>query len=133
MSDTERLIEEAERLAASFRDPEKKQNLHLAQTLTDLVTALRVERERAEKAEKERDAARAELARLTTPRPIAEAPRDGTWVLLPFSTSKWDACRGPSPQYVTARWFAAAWVDPQGAMLTEPSHYLPLPAEGGQR
>ena len=70
---------------------------------------------------------RAELARLTTPRPIVEAPRDGTWVLLPFSTSKWDACRGPSPQYVTARWFAAAWADPNGALLTEPSHYLPLP------
>ena len=72
-------------------------------------------------------ALRLELARLTTPRPIVEAPRDGTWVLLPFSTSKWDACRGPSPQYVTARWFAAAWADPNGALLTEPSHYLPLP------
>jgi len=69
----------------------------------------------------------AELRKLTAPRPIAEAPRDGTWVLLPFSTSKWDACRGPSPQYVTARWFAAAWADPNGALLTEPSHYLPLP------
>ena len=77
--------------------------------------------------EHERDEARSKLSRLTTPRPIVEAPRDGTWVLLPFSTSKWDACRGPSPQYVTARWFAAAWADPNGALLTEPSHYLPLP------
>lgn len=110
----------------------------------DVAAALRASEERARKAEElavanlaankrivalahERDAARVELARLTTLRPIADAPRDGTWVLLPFSTSKWDACRGPSPQYVTARWFAAAWADPNGALLTEPTHYLPLP------
>ena len=128
MSDTKRLCEEAERLAASFRDPEKKQNLHLAQTLTDLVTAPRVERERAEKAEKERDAARAELARLTTTRPIAEAPRDGTRILAYM----------PS----TETWMVLVWLVPKRCWACpdfphvgyyDPTHFLPLPAEGGQR
>ena len=141
---TERLIEEAERLAASFRDPEKKRNLHLAQTLTDLVTALRAERERAEKAEeqarqqgvwaeniaavaeqtnavardciRERDAARAELARLTTPRPIAEAPRDGTWVL-----GLWWGRAIP----VVVQWTeGSGWTD--GEYDLKPTRFLPL-------
>ena len=106
MSDTERLIEEAQRLAASFRDPEKKQNLHLAQTLTDLVTA---------------------LARLTTPRPIAEAPRDGTWIGAVWDDMTPEDCARYGPIAVV-RWSDSGkcWKDSDGDEY-EPSHFLPLP------
>ena len=68
----------------------------------------------------ERDAARAELARLTTPRPIAEAPRDGTWIL-----GVWLDIHASVPTSI--RWVVDAWVDENHENLNEPSHYLPLP------
>ena len=70
--------------------------------------------------EHERDAACAELARLTTPRPIAEAPRDGTWIL-----GVWLDIHASVPTSI--RWVVDAWVDENHENLNEPSHYLPLP------
>jgi hypothetical protein len=77
--------------------------------------------------EHERDAARAELTRLTTPRPIAEAPRDGTWVI-----GIWE--KGPLWEKNPKMAEAVAWEgDDSGCWLDEsgntadPTHYLPLP------
>jgi len=70
--------------------------------------------------EQERDAARAELARLTTPRPIAEAPRDGTWIL-----GVWLDIHASVPTAI--RWVVDAWADESQENLKEPTHYLPLP------
>ena len=103
-ADTERLIEEADRLQHELSTSRFADRRYYGKVFGDLMTALRAERERAEKAEeqarqqsvwaeniaavaeqtnavardciRERDTARAELARLTTPRPIAEAPRE---------------------------------------------------------
>lgn len=138
-----------------------------ARTLVpDLVTALRAERERAEKAEeqarqqsvwaeniaavaeqtnavardciRERDAARAELARLTTPRPIAEAPRESgkqiiaLWMHGDVVESMDVVCwadmdmDGDHPE----RKF---WMNTAGDSVEGMTHFLPLPAEGGQR
>lgn len=133
--------------------------------VADLVTALRAQRERADRAtvsalelrqrmralelvstaairrhdeiaaelRAERDAARAELARLTTPRPIAEAPRDGTWVKIHWSVQQYPYLR--SVRWAVARYApdCFVWVDERQEPLLEPTHYLPLPAEGGQR
>lgn len=78
-----------------------------------LATSLRLERER--------DAARAEIRRLTELRPIAEAPRDGTWVL------------GIAPGYgrpVAVRWDSDRWAADSDAdeyqITIEPTHFLPL-------
>ncbi len=70
-------------------------------------------------AKAERDAARAELARLTTPRPIAEAPKDGTWIV-----GFWD----DAPPKVIRRW-AEQWRDYMGASVAWRglTHFLPLP------
>lgn len=66
---------------------------------------------------------RSELARLTTPRPIAEAPRDGTWVL-----GLWKSLTIP----VVVQWTeGSGWTD--GEYDLKPTHFLPLPTEGGQR
>ena len=66
--------------------------------------------------EHERDAARAELARLTTPRPIAEAPRDGTWVL-----GLWWGRAIP----VVVQWTeGSGWTD--GEYDLKPTRFLPL-------
>lgn len=132
----------------------------------NLVTALRAERERAEKAEeqarqqgvwaeniaavaeqtnavardciRERDAARAELARLTTPRPIAEAPRESgrqiiaLWMHGDVVESMDVVCwadmdmDGDHPE----RKF---WMNTAGDSVEGMTHFLPLPAEGGQR
>lgn len=102
--DTTKLIEEAEREIAHMKaealsaaNPYNENTIRLT-LLIDVVAALKASDERARRAEElaaanlaankrivelehERDAARAELARLTTPRPIAEAPRDGTVVI----------------------------------------------------
>lgn len=66
----------------------------------------------------------AELRRLTELRPIAEAPRDGTWVL------------GIAPGYgrpVTVRWDSDRWAADSDAdehqITIEPTHFLPLPGD----
>ena len=70
----------------------------------------------------ERDAARTELARLTTPRPIAEAPRDGTWVLLQWAHQGIWEVGYPDHGEFRGR---------HGLVLhsahNPPSHFLPLP------
>lgn len=67
---------------------------------------------------------RKRLADLTTPRPIAEAPRDGRFVLAFWSEST-------HPHEFAVRWDVAAlwseWVNSGGQSLDPPSHYLPLP------
>ena len=73
--------------------------------------------------EHERDAARAELARLTTPRPIAEAPRD-TEIL-----GYWEDRRFP---VIVSTANGVTWVSDFG-WVRAPVSFLPLPAEGGQR
>ena len=74
--------------------------------------------------EHERDEARSKLSRLTTPRPIAEAPRDGSPVLCEvpgygrrhlFWNEAWHLVGAPEYTYAPV------------------SFYPPLPAEGGQR
>lgn len=72
--------------------------------------------------EHERDAARAELARLTTPRPIADAPRDGKRILAYMpSTETW----------MVLVWLVRkeCWACPDFPHVGyyDPSHYLPLP------
>lgn len=185
MSDTERLIEEAGRVVAQaekqsaldakyppctcsapprghtmrqhdYRRLQVDELRAVLDACGNLVTALRAERERAEKAEeqarqqgvwaeniaavaeqtnavardciRERDAARAELARLTTPRPIAEAPRDGTRILafMP-STETW---------MVLVVWLVPkeCWACPDFPHVGyyDPTHFFPLPAEKAQ-
>ena len=70
----------------------------------------------------ERDAARAELARLTTPRPIAEAPRDGRRLLLQWEhQDTWEV--GYSGR--------EGFYDKHGRLMhssqNPPTRYLPLP------
>jgi len=75
---------------------------------------------------RDRDAARAELARLTTPRPIAEAPRDGTWVMGFWDeTTRWDS--GRYSRFLVVQWIDGEWRDEDYDELLAPSHYLPLP------
>ena len=72
--------------------------------------------------EHERDAARAALARLTTPRPIAEAPRDGTWILGCWpENNEWPP--------IVMRWTGKEWQREDPAERDEgymPTHFLPL-------
>jgi len=82
---------------------------------------------RAQRVEQEAKALRAELARLTTPRPIAEAPRDGTWVQIHWNKKQY-------PQLKGVRWAIAryvpdcfVWVGERQEPLLEPTEYLPLP------
>lgn len=71
----------------------------------------------------------AELRRLTELRPIAEAPRDGTWVILcwigPGPIGLWEP---GSPQKRLARWVDDDW---RGYKNEGPydlaTHFLPLP------
>lgn len=79
-----------------------------------LATSLRLERER--------DAARAELRRLTELRPIAEAPRDGAWIL-----GLWP--REPAWPPMVLQWADKAWhrfdrVESDEGYL--PTHFCPL-------
>ncbi len=84
-----------------------------------------IEMERRQKAEAERDEARAELARLTTPRPIEEAPKDGTWIV-----GLW-----PDRQDAPAdglQWRLGGWRrhgEPEGCETHAPTHFLPLPVK----
>ena len=69
---------------------------------------------------------RKRLLDLTTPRPIAEAPRDGTWVLGYWDeTTRLDA--GRYSRFLVVQWLHDEWLDEDGDELNEPSHYLPLP------
>ena len=139
--DTANLIEEAERWAKNVSESPGNgtagEDLYGAKLLCDLAAALKASEERARKAEElaaanlaankrivelehERDAARAEFARLTTPRPIAEAPKDGTWIL-----GVWLDSHASVPTAI--RWVVDAWADESQENLKEPTHYLPLP------
>jgi len=78
--------------------------------------------------EHERDEARSKLSRLTTPRPIAEAPRDGKRSLLHWEhQDTWEVGYGGREGFY----------DKCGRLLhsseNPPTHFLPLPVEGGQR
>jgi hypothetical protein len=69
---------------------------------------------------------RKRLSDLTTPRPIAEAPRDGTWVLGYWDeTTRLDA--GRYSRFLVVQWLDGEWLDEDGDELNEPTHYLPLP------
>ena len=76
--------------------------------------------------EYERDAARAELARLTTPRPIAEAPKDGTWIGAIWEDMDAEDCQRYGPIAVV-KWRGTGWEDSDGDGYEPPSHFLPLP------
>ena len=104
------------------RDAAKRQISALENQLVN-AAALRIEDEaHCERLIAERDAARAELARLTTPRPIAEAPRDGTWVLLQWAHQGIWEVGYPDHGEFRGR---------HGLVLhsahNPPSHFLPLP------
>jgi len=62
------------------------------------------------------------LARLTTPRPIEEAPKDGTWVLV-----YWDMQPHEPPIVVQAA--ARGWWDGLRYVEPQPTHFLPLPVK----
>ena len=106
-----------------------------ARTLVpDLVTALRARDEyaaanlaankRIVELEHERDEARSKLSRLTTPRPIAEAPRDGSPVL----------CEVPGYGRRHLFWNEAWYLVGAPEYTYAPVSFYPsLPAEGGQR
>ena len=76
--------------------------------------------------EYERDAARAELARLTTPRPIAEAPKDGAWIGAIWEDMDAEDCQRYGPIAVV-KWRGTGWEDSDGDGYEPPSHFLPLP------
>ena len=76
----------------------------------------REERDRAEKAEAERDAA-------TQWQPIETAPRDGTWLLGAFGASGLCIFRRHD---VGGRY--EAWVTHEGAACKAPQYWMPLPA-----
>ena len=68
----------------------------------------------------ERDTARAELARLTTPRPIAEAPKDErSRILARGRDGQWREMRLVRGEW---RWFGAG-----NEHIESPTEYLPLP------
>lgn len=76
--------------------------------------------------ERERDEARAELARLTTPRPIAEAPKDGAWIGAIWEDMDAEDCQCYGPIAVV-KWRGTGWEDSDGDGYEPPSHFLPLP------
>ena len=84
---------------------------------------------RIETLQHERDAARAELARLTTPRPIAEAPRDGTWVLCK-SSAGWREGQFCGLNFDPPNCYG--WFGRDNRELRRVVEFLPLPAEKAQ-
>ena len=56
------------------------------------------------------------------PRPIAEAPKDGTWILGRWPTqTRWT--------FVIIQWMYEGWHDQDGAMCSIlPTHFIPLSA-----
>lgn len=69
------------------------------------------------------EALKNELARLTTPRPIEEAPKDGTWVLGLWE----DATRAPVVMRYDSE--SGLWMDESGDRYMRPAHFLPLPVK----
>lgn len=68
----------------------------------------------------------AELRRLTEWRPIAGAPRDGTWVLGYWDeTAQKDAA--PLSRFTVVRWMDEEWRDGSYDELSKPTHFRPLP------
>ena len=67
---------------------------------------------------------RAELARLTTPRPIAEAPRDGTWVLCK-SSAGWKEGQFCGVNFDPPT--CLGWFGRDNRELRRVTDYLPLP------
>ena len=63
---------------------------------------------------------RKRLSDLTTPRPIAEAPRDGTWVI-----GLWDKAWRLPPSVM--KWRDGEWWSDSGQMIGRMTEYLPLP------
>lgn len=63
---------------------------------------------------------RKRLSDLTTPRPIAEAPRDGTWVI-----GLWDEVWRLPPSVM--KWRDGEWWSDAGQMIGRMTKYLPLP------
>ena len=145
--DTEKLIEEAGRWAEHVRQSPGNgtagEDRYLAGLLDKLAAALKASEERARKAEelaaanlaankriveleRERDEARAELARLTTPRPIAEAPKDGAWIGAIWEDMDAEDCQCYGPIAVV-KWRGTGWEDSDGDGYEPPSHFLPLP------
>ena len=105
-----RCAEAALKEATAIVEPLKSANLAANKRIVEL--------------EQERDAARAELARLTTPRPIAEAPRDGSPVL----------CEVPGYGRRHLFWNEAWYLVGAPEYTYAPVSFYPsLPAEGGQR
>ena len=101
------------------RDAAKRQISALENQLVN-AAALRIEDEaHCERLIAERDAARAELARLTTPRPIAEAPTDkpvlGIWI-----DHRGNKC------VEVLRW-GGRWMGALGTPLYREAEYLPMP------
>lgn len=109
------------------RDAAKRQISALENQLVN-AAALRIEDEaHCERLIAERDAARAELARLTTPRPIAEAPRDGRSVLVCWGVGRKGCLWTPEVMHWDddrAKWMRGGESVP---WAQQPSHYLPLP------
>ena len=81
---------------------------------------------RAQKAEQEAKALRAELARFTTPRPIVEAPRDGTWIGAVWEDMTPEEC-ARFGLIAVVRWNGTRWEDSDGDGYEPPTHYIPLP------
>ena len=92
----------------------------------DLAAANVAANKRIVELEHERDAARAELARLTTPRPIAEAPKDGAWIGAIWEDMDAEDCQRYEPIAVV-KWRGTGWEDSDGDGYEPPSHFLPLP------
>ena len=129
------LLTEALRRAETERDAQAKEFARfkavaaLANSVVrwdSLLNEMHEQKARAQRAEQERDAARAELARLTTPRPIAEAPKDGTWIGAIWEDMDAEDCQRYGPIAVV-KWRGTGWEDSDGDGYEPPSHFLPLP------
>ena len=59
------------------------------------------------------------------PRPIAEAPKDGEYVLGYWSQQQYPRLRGL--RWALVRFSSAVWATESGEPLTDPTHFLPMP------
>lgn len=72
----------------------------------------------------------AESARLTTPRPIEEAPKDGTWVLVYWDATAFRDEELPGVnRWDIGRCVAGLWEGEEGDEFVGPTHFLPLPVK----
>jgi hypothetical protein len=123
---SEERARKAEELAAANLAANKR-IVELEQQVADAAALRRQDAEHCERLIVDRDAARAELARLTTPRPIAEAPRDGRSVLVCWGVGRKGCLWTPEVMHWDddrAKWMRGAESVP---WAQQPSHYLPLP------